>query len=579
MDDDAIIAAVRAHPGPAAQALGQVQTTDRPLTAPVIEVLARYTGRDVAEVWVEQLKQAGLVTPFVAAIRGLGVAFDDDVLEDPEKAIPSEPLQRFLAAAHSFRCQIRKNGVFAGSGVLLGPSLVLTAWHVIAVAGPGRPQVPPPTIEVRLADGTVWPARLPAAFQSECGDDEYQRHRAPDTDDEVDGRDDIALLELDRPAGTHLAHVALPAPGVAPRRGGRLVVVHAPAGEDTVDFGQALPIVNVTSRWRHDVRSASGSSGGACFDRELRLVGVHQAAFDSGARFVPAARFVDQIADTVRTDLVPAGLWSLDGTVEGAFVIGRQAYFDAIAAAGEPETRVRGVRITWAGAVPPAGLAYSHDILRELLRRRGAGHRLVRIPQNEVVDDMTAEIRRWATASGLALLVDAPAPVDGPPETTARGRAERLVADIEAAAATAGEIVWIYIDHPTVVVTESRRLVLESLVRASLVSPHLRLVLAGMNDFAFAGEQFRRRPASADDRPPGLMVEYLGGFRRSDVVAFLRAAARALGGEADDAVLEWEATRALESLEDINHVYDSAQLPALAEALRPGLRVLARGTS
>ena len=53
----------------------------------------------------------------------------------------------------AFRCRIFKNGTFAGSGCLVGPSLALTAWHVVAVSPPGQAQEPAPEIKVRLSDG------------------------------------------------------------------------------------------------------------------------------------------------------------------------------------------------------------------------------------------------------------------------------------------------------------------------------------------------------------------------------------------------------------------------------------------
>ncbi len=104
-----------------------------------------------------------------------------------------------------------KDEAFAGSGVLVGPSLVLTSWHVIAKGSPGQPQEPAPKLEVVLADDQRFDAKVPAVFQSECGDAEYVGH-SPLHDADVANRHDVALLELVQPAAAHLGHISLATP-------------------------------------------------------------------------------------------------------------------------------------------------------------------------------------------------------------------------------------------------------------------------------------------------------------------------------------------------------------------------------
>lgn len=583
MDDQAILDIIRSHATEGAAALRAVQSGDRPLTVPVINVLARREHRDPAVFWLEQLQERGLVTAFVEALRARGVSLADDVLDDPDGVIPTDRLQRFLAQAQAFRCRIVKNGAVAGSGVLVGPSLVLTSWHVIAVDGPGRPQEPAPNLEVLLADNMKFEAKLPAAFQSECGDAEYRR-RAPVHDSEVADRHDVALLELVHPAATHLGHVSLASPPPPPRPKGRVVLVHSPGGSDQViDFGFAGKIKNVTARWRHDVPTAGGSSGGACFNKDLQFLGVHQAQFDTGARFVPIERFIDSILERVRADVAPRTLWSLDGTTSGRLVIGRGRFFQAIAAAGDEGSRVRGVRVKRAAiGLASTGLAFSLDILEQLLVRRGPEHRLVRITMDQVVDDLVTDIRRRVRLGGLDL-PEAPAghagvaPGQAPPATTIRDRAEQLASAIETAAVRLGTTVWLFIDNPTVSLTEDARLTLESFVGAALTRAHLRLVVAGLETVTLPGLEFTDPPASEVDRAPGLMVEYLGEFRRSDVLDLLTVASRELTGAVNDMALAWATDRALLDLDNVNGLYDPAQLATVAERLRDDLALIAGG--
>ena len=581
MDDEAILEAIRDNAVDAAAALESVQPKEGALTAASIDALARHAGRDPAEYWLEQLQERKLVTKFLAALRARGVLLDDEV-DDPDRVIPTDDLRRFLARAQSFRCRIWKDQAFAGSGVLVGPSLVLTSWHVIAKGNPGQPQEPAPKIEVMLADDQRFDARVPAIFQSECGDAEYDGH-APLQDADVANRNDVALLELVQPAAAHLGHISLATPA-KPKIKSRVVLVHFPGGVDQViDFGVAGKIRNVTARRRHNVKTAGGSSGGACFNENLEFIGVHQAKFDQTSRFVPAELFVDSIREIVNKDVAPPTLWSLDGTPKGPLVIGRSPFFRAIAAAGDPDGRVRGVRIKRTNLdTTTTGLGYSHDILQQLLVRRGPEHRLLRIELDEVIDDLVAGIRSKARLIGLDIpepLADeaAVAPGQAPPETTIKNRAENLAAAIEAAAAAVGATVWLFFDNPSVLLNDTSRLTIESFVGAALAKPHLRLVIAGMETVSLPGAEFLGPPAPEGDRSPGLIVDFVGEFRRVDVLDLLSLASRELTGDVDDVKLGAWVDIALVGLADMNGLYDPDLLPDVAKNLRGALQVLAGG--
>jgi hypothetical protein len=596
LDRDAILEAIRMHSVEAAEALVVIQAglaIEKPLTADSIAGAAVLLGVDPAELWVEQLENVGRVEAFVNALRARGVTFDNEPLTDPEGAIPDEELTAFLSRARAFRCRVLKNGRVAGSGVLVGPSLVLTSWHVIAVDAPGQPQEPPPNLSVLLSDNSQEIAKVPAAFQSECGDEEYQRSGndaeadsqvaigiAPRRDVDVLDRHDVALLALARPAAIHLGFVPLAPPAPTPRSRSRVVLVHFPGGQDIgIDFGLTRKIRNVTARWRHDVPTKGGSSGGACFNRELQFIGIHQGEFDAVARFVPLDRFLDPLLDVVKEDTAPTMLWSLDGTIAGPLVVGRDLFFEAISRAGESGSRVRGVRLKRtsieAGSV---GLAFSYDIFEQLLPRKGPSHRLVRVTQDEIVLDLVAEIRRRVRLKGLAI----PEPENepsvalglAPPETTAKDRAAVLAAAVEATAAANGLVVWFYFDNPTVALSESSRLALEGFIDAALVQPHLRLVIAGFETLPLPGQLFASASPPEGDRSPGLVVEFIGGFRRADILDLLTLASRDMRGEVDIAEVNAAATRALVGLPHFNGLYAAELLATVTERLRLDLEVL-----
>jgi hypothetical protein len=582
LDEDAILEAIRTHAVEAADALVAIQMGlggEKPLTADSIGAAADLLQRDKAELWLEQLVGAGLVLAFVNALQARGVSIDDAALADPDGAILIDELSAFLPKAKAFRCRVLRNGQVAGSGVLVGPSLVLTSWHVIAVKAPGLPQEPAPDLSVLLSDDSKQRAKVPAEFQSECGDAEYDRI-APKQDADVVDRNDVALLAMERPAAAHLGFVPLPGHAPVPRSGSRLVLIHFPEGQDRgIDFGFTRKIRNVTARWRHDVTTKGGSSGGACFNQELQLLGIHQGEFDNTARFVPLDRFLDPVLECVRKDIAPPTLWSLDGTSTGSLVVGRGLFFEAVSKAGEAGNRVRGVRIKRraieAGSV---GLAYSHEVLEQLLARRGPAHRLVRVTQDEIVPDLVAEIRRRCRLSGLDLPEPenepGVAPGQAPPETTAKDRGAVLAAAVEAFSAAEGLTIWFFFDNPTITLSESARLSLEGFIDAALVQPHVRLVIAGFETMPLPGLEFATASPPEGDRSPGLVVEYVGGFRRVDIVDLLTLASRDLTGDVDLTAMDEAADRALAGLTDFNGLYADEDLATVSDRLRDELELL-----
>ena len=553
--------------------------SDRPRTAAALDGAAAILGVDPATYWLDQLKMDGQVSAFVAGLQARGITTDEDVPEDPSGGFPFEKLAPFLPRAQSFRCRILKDGQVVGSGVLVGPRLVLTAWHVIAVAAPGQEQVPAPNLSVLLADMPEQPAVVPAEGFSMSGDDEY-KSIPPIRDDDVVDRNDVALLELQSPAGAHLGFVPLTAPAPEPKSRSPVAVIHFPNGQDRgIYFGMTGKIRNVTARWRHDAKTKPGSSGGGCFNGDLQFVGVHQGDYDTEKRFVPLYRFVDQVITHVKNDVAPTKLWSLDGTDAGKLVVGRDLFFETIAAAGESSKRVRGIRIKrkviGSGS---AGLAFSHDILEELLVRRGPNHVLVRVTQDEMVPDLVAEIRRRAQAKGLTI-PDPPvepgvAAGQAPPETTAKDRASILAAAVEAAAIKADQIVWFFFDNPGVALSEGARLAFEGFVDSGLVQPHLRLVIAGFETLSLPGLEFAGASPAEGDRSPGLVVEFLGGFRRADLVNFLTEVTRDLPAGSNQQLIDYAVTRALMGVPGVNDTFTDEQLATVTDRLRADIQVL-----
>jgi hypothetical protein len=136
-------------------------------------------------------------------------------------------------------------------------------------------------------------------------------------------------------------------------------------------------------------------------------------------------------------------------------------------------------------------------------------------------------------------------------------------------------VVWFYFDNPTVPLSESARLAFEGFVDAALVQPHLRLVIAGFETLPLPGLEFASASPPEGDRSPGLVVEFIGGFRRADVLNELTRASRELRGqEVDLTQLGAFADAALVNLQDFNGVYGDELLTTVTDRLRPALQVL-----
>jgi hypothetical protein len=566
--------AIAAHHLAAAEALARVQAGRHPPDTPETFAAAAAVLRTTPEkVWVDQLEDLGLLDAFGAALQAQGVGLDPPPRFADSVAL--DGLAVFAPRAKSFRCRVQVNDAVAGTGCLIGPSLVLTAWHVVAVGAPGAPQEPAPRIRVVLADRSEQDVVVPPRFASLCGDGEWTGS-APRADAEVEGRNDVAVLVMSRPAAAHLGHVELPAAARQTASRSSVFLVHYPEGLDEgLGTGHLSKIRNVTARWRHDIETAAGSSGGPCFDERLEMAGLHQGKWKGGGRLVPIARFLADLAPLVADDVAPTTLWSLDGS-DDALVIGRDLFFQAVAAAGADDSRVRGLRIKRNDpAGPTTGLAFSAEMLGRVLQRRGPEHTVVRVAFDRLVPDLVDDLRERVVAAGLPLPEIAPAPAVAPgaaaPEGAARDRAALLAVAVDAAAARAGRTVWFFFDNPSVALSEPARLALDGFVAAALRRPRLRLVVAGFETVALPGQEFPAPPAPGAGSP-GLVVEFLGGFRRTDVVDVLtRATEDLLGAPENPAVVEAFADVALQGLASFNGLFAADDLPTVAERLRPAL--------
>jgi hypothetical protein len=188
-----------------------------------------------------------------------------------------------------------------GTGVLVGPNLFLTAWHVLqdmfSLDGYGiyKPLEKPPMLEVEFNDLIdmmdnrsipTQPLRVKAhadwlVCYSPCHVSELIAQMANPLKS-LEGYYDYAIVRLSGAVGMVRRWVK-PDPRIpVPQPSDRIVLFQHPAGVPLkIDYStivdpevpdEAIP----TLRFLHRVNSVGGSSGGPCFDKEFALVGIHQ---------------------------------------------------------------------------------------------------------------------------------------------------------------------------------------------------------------------------------------------------------------------------------------------------------------
>ena len=525
-----------------------------------MKLAAEISGLALEQFCVTKLSDAMLLREFVSALHAQGILVEKATI-DWSNDLPPD-IGSFFARTQAFRCLIRVNGFDKGSGVLLAPNTVLTAWHVIAVNRPANPQEPEPTIEVEIGGSRRIGASVNAEACSTCCDLEYDQ-KLPQSDAEVEGRDDFALLRLSEPAGIHLQFAWLPPQPYELRSGAMVLLVHYPEGESRgPTLGMLRRWKGLSARWRYQTDSAPGSSGGGCFNMAYHLIGIHQGTTGNGdGRLVPSLRFLSVVKSEIDKDLAPESIWSLDDTLSGDLVVGREDFFIAFSAAARSDPpNLKGL---WIKRTNPekdvTGLPFSFAMLERMVARNPK-IRLVRISFDAVFDDLADEIARRVRISGIP--VDDVAPQSGvaaahtEPEAMITDRSRRLANAVDAAARAAGVQLFVFFDHPVIAFGDTLRWALAGFLDQALRLGNLRLVVAGYEAIQLPGQQFANPQEAAASSGPGLMVEYLTGFQRFDVENLIRRAGEALGHSIGPELIEAWTDQALNGLENVTGRYE-----------------------
>lgn len=267
--------------------------------------------------------------------------------------------------------KIYVRGVFSGTGILIKPNLLLTAWHVIRslfhpaangdyernLISPGDLEVefddflsllergqslrPVKTLRVQAYSGinnTSDEREKWCVDFSPCHPDEL-RDETPNPLEGLAGFWDYAIIRLEKAPGLERRWAVFDARSMVPREADSIVIFQHPAGQPLkVSSGQIAnisppnPGVIPTMRFLHRANTGGGSSGGPCFDKSFSLFGLHQGEWtnvETGVksnRGIPIKKIFENLVtkDIILPDLDASEtfIWKLSSSQGNASVIG-----------------------------------------------------------------------------------------------------------------------------------------------------------------------------------------------------------------------------------------------------------------
>jgi hypothetical protein len=309
-------------------------------------------------------------------------------------------------------CRIDIDGKVAGTGFLVKPHLVLTAYHVvsplldkdqeirgshnrISIVFDDRRDIRGSVVSLMPAIAISVPVHW-LVDSSHCltveqlgtDSDEYTREI-----DAEKGPWDYALIRLEKIAS--LEHVGLTFGSLSVRDRDPILVFHHPKGKTLVGTrGAVKSVLPQGVRFKHTANTKDGSSGGPCLNGNYEVIGIHQAgayALGEGRNRVPnrgvpiipiAKKLVGKLMDP------PPELKTIIALDNGELVIGRddaQQWVWRAVPKEAPTAPNSGNKILVVKGSEGRGRKFTLDIVRTLLS--GGKHIVVDLDAGNMVQD------------------------------------------------------------------------------------------------------------------------------------------------------------------------------------------------
>ena len=252
-----------------------------------------------------------------------------------------------------------------GTGILIGPNLFLTAWHVVQPLFTKKNGTYEPDkdgakrIRIDFEDFTPIMGRSSTIIQpdevdahkdwcplySPCHDDELES-KLPKDLSKLNGCWDYAVIRLQRPLGLQRKYATLAVTSIVPKIADKIIVFQHPAGQplkidvDSIASPAPLkpdPISKL--RFLHYVNAGPGSSGGPCFDKGFVLFGLHQGEWlntkkNIRNRGIPITRILDDINSPGKglppLDAMDNPLWRFNNSGDFVPVLGLEDFQQSV---------------------------------------------------------------------------------------------------------------------------------------------------------------------------------------------------------------------------------------------------------
>jgi len=422
-------------------------------------------------------------------------------------------------------------GQAVGTGILISPNLVLTAWHVVRALftpyqnGRYNPNEDGTGLQFEF-DNFLELVNRGRSFQaansmtvsahtnwyidhSEC----HPQELTNEIPDELEGYWDYAIIKLDKAPGLERRWLSPDARAVVPKPSAKIVVFQHPNGQPMV-IGDSLIVEAEAAlrnriprmRFLHGANALPGSSGGPCFDKTFALFGLHQGQWSAPSpggqilnRGVPLTGIIEDYRALPAPDPAEMPIWNISESGRRTPILGTMDFQQLIwqsAINGSPKL------ITIRGIVG-SGKTFRLSVLGAMLLE--GGH--LRI---DLRAELIAKLEAKALATTLCDIAGASQPEFGPPEsvdsTTTVWLKGELIDKVMAALdkVRGSRLVWITISNLNAFEIEgdnaSQFLLL--LYEETIRRDWLRIVLDGMKGdlpTSFAPEHHRVASITKDD--------------------------------------------------------------------------------